>query len=104
MILIFLLSIFTLMFMLILMFSRMETVGFLRMRRVHVSLLAFFGLIVNFMLRFLSFGLMKFTLMYPPFQGQHHLCHRIYDKVRNFIFDDNASELIIVHISRLSLN
>jgi len=29
----------------------METVGFLRMRRVHVSLLAFFGLIVNFMLR-----------------------------------------------------
>ena len=22
------------------------------------------------------------TLMYPPFQGQHHLCHRIYDQVR----------------------
>ena len=55
-ILIFLLS----MFMLILMFNRMETVGFLRMRRVHVSLLAFFGLIVNFMLRFFSFGRMKF--------------------------------------------
>ena len=47
------------MFMLILMFARMETVGFLRMRRVHVSLLAFFGLIVNFMLRFLPFGLIK---------------------------------------------
>ena len=47
------------MFSLILMFARMETVGFLRMRRVHVSLLAFFGLIVNFMLRFLPFGLIK---------------------------------------------
>ena len=44
------------------------------------------------------------TLISPPFQGQHNLCHRIHDQVRKFILDNNTSQLKIVHISRFSLN
>ena len=60
----------------------METVSLLRMRRVHVALLTFFGLVTNFMLRWIHDWYKVCLLVHLFFvQGQHHLCYRVYDQV-----------------------